>query len=459
MAQRTVALCNGKYIGIETIYTVVNGQQINIPEQLKDLRSKSQRNELFCPCGCGANLILVAGDQNLREQHFRLKDGSSNQNCTAVMEGRTSVDSKIILKCWFDEKIGSLKIESRVPIHAVDDINRKYEFTFLSRSKNIALSYCRDRSNLSDEKLSILRDNSKGIKLIHIVDYSNGSKCGQYPEGLMKIQDKQGYCLLLTLGKGGYNSAKLEAVFYIQDLDHLWQEVTLSNGFLKDYSISENGDVLYDEENLDVKVQLTKNDFLRNMEYEKEKRIEQEKQRVEAEKKAIAEQARLQEERNKRLQEAEQERRKQIEETEKRRKEAELKRKLEAEKQQEEIRQRDEEFKRNMESDFLQQEVQVRDKDGNRWIKCEFCGKKAKENEFTSYGGVGHINLGTCKECSTHNPEVKKKIEIKLNSNKNKYDDSVCPDCGGKLRERSGPYGRFLGCTNYPKCRYNRKIR
>ena len=31
MAQRTVALCNGEYIGIESIYTVVNGKQINIP--------------------------------------------------------------------------------------------------------------------------------------------------------------------------------------------------------------------------------------------------------------------------------------------------------------------------------------------------------------------------------------------------------------------------------------------
>lgn len=30
MAQRTVALCDGKYIGIETIYTVINGQQIII---------------------------------------------------------------------------------------------------------------------------------------------------------------------------------------------------------------------------------------------------------------------------------------------------------------------------------------------------------------------------------------------------------------------------------------------
>ena len=45
MAQRTVALCNGKYIGIETIYTVINGQQINIPDKLKDLRDKSQSNE------------------------------------------------------------------------------------------------------------------------------------------------------------------------------------------------------------------------------------------------------------------------------------------------------------------------------------------------------------------------------------------------------------------------------
>ena len=70
MAQRTVALCNGKYIGIESIYTVIDGRQINIPEKLKELRTKSRNSELFCPCGCGANLILAAGDKNLREQHF-----------------------------------------------------------------------------------------------------------------------------------------------------------------------------------------------------------------------------------------------------------------------------------------------------------------------------------------------------------------------------------------------------
>ena len=84
MAQRTVALYKDKYIGIETIYTVVNGRQINIPEKLRELRARSRNNELFCPCGCGANLILVAGDKNLREQHFRMKDGSSDQDCHVV---------------------------------------------------------------------------------------------------------------------------------------------------------------------------------------------------------------------------------------------------------------------------------------------------------------------------------------------------------------------------------------
>ena len=49
---RTEALWNDKIIGIETIYTVVAGKQINIPEEIKKLREKSRNRELFCPCGC-----------------------------------------------------------------------------------------------------------------------------------------------------------------------------------------------------------------------------------------------------------------------------------------------------------------------------------------------------------------------------------------------------------------------
>jgi hypothetical protein len=32
------------------------------------------------------------------------------------------------------------------------------------------------------------------------------------------------------------------------------------------------------------------------------------------------------------------------------------------------------------------------------------------------------------------------------------------PGCGGMLREREGRYGKFLGCSNYPKCRYTEKL-
>ena len=33
-----------------------------------------------------------------------------------------------------------------------------------------------------------------------------------------------------------------------------------------------------------------------------------------------------------------------------------------------------------------------------------------------------------------------------------------CPKCGGKLVQKSGKYGPFLACSNYPKCRYTRNI-
>lgn len=35
----------------------------------------------------------------------------------------------------------------------------------------------------------------------------------------------------------------------------------------------------------------------------------------------------------------------------------------------------------------------------------------------------------------------------------------LCPTCGGWLLTRSGKYGQFFGCSNYPTCDYTRKIR
>jgi len=33
----------------------------------------------------------------------------------------------------------------------------------------------------------------------------------------------------------------------------------------------------------------------------------------------------------------------------------------------------------------------------------------------------------------------------------------ICPQCGGKILERTGKFGVFYGCSNYPKCKYTIK--
>lgn len=40
---------------------------------------------------------------------------------------------------------------------------------------------------------------------------------------------------------------------------------------------------------------------------------------------------------------------------------------------------------------------------------------------------------------------------------KERIEGTVCPFCGGELILRNGKYGKFYGCSNYPKCKYTRK--
>lgn len=54
MIQRSVCLCDGKYIGIESIYTVIDGKQINIPEKLEALRQKGRNKPTTLPRGAMA---------------------------------------------------------------------------------------------------------------------------------------------------------------------------------------------------------------------------------------------------------------------------------------------------------------------------------------------------------------------------------------------------------------------
>lgn len=46
------------------------------------------------------------------------------------------------------------------------------------------------------------------------------------------------------------------------------------------------------------------------------------------------------------------------------------------------------------------------------------------------------------------------KLDNKAYFNK---EEEKCPQCSGKLIERHGKYGRFIGCSNYPNCKFTKK--
>lgn len=391
MVQRSVCLCDGKYIGIESIFTVIDGNQINIPDKLSALRTRSRKGELFCPCGCGANLILVAGDRNLRAQHFRLKDSARQHECTAETERPHSIYSKIVLKCWLDEKLNVPDVETRVPICLVGDTARKYEFSFVSRTSKLAVSYSCNRANLSDEKMEILRANSSGIRLIYIVDALNSCGNGQYPEALMKVQERQGYCLLLDVEEMEYSTAKLSAVFYAQDCTGLWREIEFAAGALCEFSISEYGRLLYQNAPLAALCEWKKSEFEREVQQEKIRREQQMKELLERPE-------REQKQRPKRTQTLPV-RRPQNTKSERQRAMEKLVHEKEEAGRRAQKKQREEAFRQTLAEQLNQQETQVIDPDGNRWVKCRYCGRVDKTTAFSSYGGRGSVNLGTCKIC------------------------------------------------------------
>lgn len=255
----------------------------------------------------------------------------------------------------------------------------------------------------------------------------------------MKLQEKQGFCMLLSIKEAEYTNASLKVVFYDKDLNGFWQENVIVEGKLKDFSIVSNN-VVFEGKTLEQLLIIAKDRFVRVKQIEKKRREREKKLREEY---ALRRRQELMRQR---------------EEYIKRQKENERRKQIEQERKQEEKRRREEEFKQNIDKYLLQQETQIRDEDGNRWIKCEFCGKIAKDSEFSSYGGKGRVNLGTCKECSVHSYTVKEKIKQENVLLKEKYDPTICPDCGGELRVRSGQYGEFYGCSNFPRCRYSRSI-
>ena len=51
--------------------------------------------------------------------------------------------------------------------------------------------------------------------------------------------------------------------------------------------------------------------------------------------------------------------------------------------------------------------------------------------------------------------KVSRREHIKsIKQTQNGIKNGICPRCGGTLVERTGKYGNFFGCSNYPKCTF-----
>ena len=140
---RSYCLYNGNYIDIAEIYEIRDGKQINIPEKLKYYRNLSDNRELFCPCGCGAVVVLVAGEKNLRRQHFRLLHDYANACCKYQEESELSIKSKIMLKCWLSKKLPEMEqgIKYRIPISRLVENKRRFELSMYSEDYDIGIIY------------------------------------------------------------------------------------------------------------------------------------------------------------------------------------------------------------------------------------------------------------------------------------------------------------------------------
>lgn len=59
-------------------------------------------------------------------------------------------------------------------------------------------------------------------------------------------------------------------------------------------------------------------------------------------------------------------------------------------------------------------------------------------------------------EDKTKRKEHVNTIKKNINNDKELVDNNICPKCGGELVMRNGKRGTFLGCSNYPKCKYTK---
>jgi len=66
------------------------------------------------------------------------------------------------------------------------------------------------------------------------------------------------------------------------------------------------------------------------------------------------------------------------------------------------------------------------------------------------YNKILNANITNKSTKNEHVNAIKSNVEYR----KAQIRNNICPKCGGDLVDRKGKFGKFKGCSNYPKCRY-----
>ena len=86
-------------------------------------------------------------------------------------------------------------------------------------------------------------------------------------------------------------------------------------------------------------------------------------------------------------------------------------------------------------------------------LKCDKCGK----NMMLRWGKNGEYLV-----CSGR-PACKNKKNVKVDKDGTisiveEPSRGICPQCGGNLVEKTGRFGRFIACSNYPECKFTKPV-
>lgn len=79
--------------------------------------------------------------------------------------------------------------------------------------------------------------------------------------------------------------------------------------------------------------------------------------------------------------------------------------------------------------------------------------KSSKEINISEFTRDEIYNLLLKINGNIPNIEVKK-----FDNNTTKQKNNLCPNCSSPLIPKQGKYGRFMGCTDFPRCRYTKRL-